>query len=73
MIARGEYEPAGVKLAHGLKDTRLVLEAADEVSVPMPMASLIRDHYVSAVARGWSDIDWATLGRIAAANAGLGD
>lgn len=73
MIARGEYEPAGFKLAHGLKDTRLVLEAADEVSVPMPMASLIRDHYVSAVARGWSDIDWAALGRIAAANAGLGD
>jgi 3-hydroxyisobutyrate dehydrogenase-like beta-hydroxyacid dehydrogenase len=72
MIARGEYEPAGFKLALGLKDTRLVLEAADEVSVPMPLASLIRDHFMSGVARGWSEIDWAALGRISAANAGLG-
>jgi 3-hydroxyisobutyrate dehydrogenase-like beta-hydroxyacid dehydrogenase len=72
MIAEGEYEPAGFKLVHGLKDTRLVLETADEVSVPMPLASLIRDHYMSAVARGWGEMDWAGLGRIAAANGGLG-
>jgi len=72
MIADGHYEPAGFKLEHGLKDTRLALEVADEVSVPMPLASLIRDHYVSAVARGWSEIDWAGLGRVCAADAGLG-
>jgi len=72
MIAEGEYEPAGFKLVHGLKDTRLVLETADEVSVPMPLASLIRDHYMSAVARGWAEMDWAGLGRVAAANSGLG-
>jgi len=72
MIAEGEYEPAGFKLIHGLKDTRLVMEAADEVNVPMPLASLIRDHYLSAVARGWAEIDWAGLGRVNAANGGLG-
>jgi hypothetical protein len=37
----------------------------------MPLASLIRDRYLSGVARGWSDIDWAALARIAAADAGL--
>ncbi len=40
--------------------------------VPMPLASLIRDHYVTAVARGLSEIDWAGLGRICAEDAGLG-
>lgn len=72
MIVDAQYEPPGFKLAHGLKDTRLALEAADEVHVPMPLASLIRDRFVSAVARGWSEIDCAGLGRVAAADAGLG-
>ncbi len=71
LIAEERYEPAGFKLRHGLKDVRLVLEAADEVAVPLPLASLMRDRYISAVARGWADIDWAALARVAAADAGL--
>src|SRR5712691_5446303 len=47
------------------------ISAADEVAAPMPLASLIRDRYLSGVARGWGDIDWAGLARIAAADAGL--
>src|SRR5947207_1943365 len=35
------------------------------------LASLMRDRYLSGVARGWGDIDWAGLARIAAADAGL--
>jgi 3-hydroxyisobutyrate dehydrogenase-like beta-hydroxyacid dehydrogenase len=72
MIVASRYEPPGFKLAHGLKDTRLALEAADEVNVPMPLASLVRDRYVSAVARGWSELDCAALGRVSAVDAGLG-
>ncbi len=71
LIAEERYEPAGFKLRHGLKDVRLALAAADEAAVPMPLASLMRDHYVSAVARGWADVDWAALARVAAADAGL--
>jgi 3-hydroxyisobutyrate dehydrogenase-like beta-hydroxyacid dehydrogenase len=71
LIAAERYEPAGFKLRHGLKDVRLVLEAADAVAVPTPLASLMRDRYVSAVARGWGDSDWAALARVAAADAGL--
>ena len=71
LIAEERYEPAGFKLKYGLKDVRLALGAADEVAAPMPLASLIRDRYLSAVARGWSDIDWAGLARVAAADAGL--
>jgi 3-hydroxyisobutyrate dehydrogenase-like beta-hydroxyacid dehydrogenase len=71
LIAAERYEPAGFKLKYGLKDVRLALAAADEVAAPMPLASLMRDRYLSAVARGWSDIDWAALARVAATDAGL--
>ena len=71
LIADERYEPAGFKLRYGLKDVRLTLAAAEEVAVPMPVASVIRDHYLSGVARGWQDSDWAALARIVAADAGL--
>ncbi|HYL21450.1 MAG TPA: NAD(P)-dependent oxidoreductase [Gemmatimonadales bacterium] len=71
LIAEERYEPAGFKLKYGLKDIRLALEAGDAVAAPMPLASLMRDRYLSAVARGWADIDWAGLARVAAADAGL--
>lgn len=71
MIAEGRFEPAGFALKLGLKDVRLVLEAADEAAVPMPLASLAHDHFLSGVARGWGELDWAGMGRVIAANAGL--
>ena len=71
LIAGRRWEPAGFKLRHGLKDVRLALSAADEVTTPMPLASLIRDHYLSAMARGWGDIDWAALARVVEEDAGV--
>jgi 3-hydroxyisobutyrate dehydrogenase-like beta-hydroxyacid dehydrogenase len=71
LIAERRWEPAGFKLRHGLKDVRLVLSAAEEVTAPMPLASLIRDHYLSAMARGWGEIDWAALARVVEENAGM--
>jgi 3-hydroxyisobutyrate dehydrogenase-like beta-hydroxyacid dehydrogenase len=71
LIAEERYEPAGFKLKHGLKDVRLALQAGDEVAVPLPLASLMHDHYLSAVARGWGEADWAALARVSAADAGL--
>ena len=65
------YEPAGFKLKLGLKDVRLVLEAADAAAAPMPIASLVRDHFLSAIAHGQGEVDWAALARVAATNAGL--
>ena len=37
----------------------------------MPVASAIRDHYVSGVARGWGDLDWAALAKVVAEDSGL--
>ena len=50
---------------------RLVL-ATSTATAPMALASLLRDHFLSAIARGQSEIDWAGLARVIAENAGLG-
>jgi 3-hydroxyisobutyrate dehydrogenase-like beta-hydroxyacid dehydrogenase len=70
MIAEGRYEPALFKARLGLKDVRLALAAADEVSAPMPMASVVRDSLIEAVAHGDGERDFAVLGRVAARRAG---
>lgn len=71
MMADEQFEPAGFALKLGLKDVRLALETAQECASPMPLASLIRDHLLSAVANGQSELDWSSLARIAARNSGL--
>lgn len=71
LIAQEQYEPAGFKLRLGLKDMRLVQEAAGAAEVPMPLASLLRDHLLGGVARGMGDMDWSALGALAAERAGL--
>jgi 3-hydroxyisobutyrate dehydrogenase-like beta-hydroxyacid dehydrogenase len=71
LIADEKYEPAGFKMSLGLKDIRLALAAAEAQAVPMPVASLVHDHFVSGVAQGQGDSDWSALARLAAKNAGL--
>jgi 3-hydroxyisobutyrate dehydrogenase-like beta-hydroxyacid dehydrogenase len=71
MIANQQYEPAGFKMSLGLKDIRLALAAADALSTPMPVASLVHDHFLSGVAQGKGDSDWSALARLVAVNAGL--
>ncbi len=71
MIAADQFEPVGFKLPLGLKDNRLLLAAAEEAAVPMPMASLIHDQFVAALAQGMGEADWASIARIAYRNAGL--
>src|SRR6266568_3253117 len=72
MIAADNFEPVGFKLPLGLKDNRLVLAAAEELSVPMPMASLVHDRYMAALAHGMAESDWAAVARMAFRDAGLG-
>jgi 3-hydroxyisobutyrate dehydrogenase-like beta-hydroxyacid dehydrogenase len=71
LIVQGKHEPAGFALPLGLKDVRLVLQAAEAANVPMPIASLVRDRFITAMARGNQDKDWSVIGRVAAEDAGL--
>jgi 3-hydroxyisobutyrate dehydrogenase-like beta-hydroxyacid dehydrogenase len=71
IIADEKYEPAGFKMTLGFKDVRLAFDAAETLEVPMPIASLVRDRFISGLARGEGDSDWAALARIAARDSGL--
>jgi len=71
MIADHRFEPAGFALPLGLKDVRLVLAAAEESAAPMPMASLMRDRLLTAMAAGQQHMDWSSVARIAERDAGI--
>jgi 3-hydroxyisobutyrate dehydrogenase-like beta-hydroxyacid dehydrogenase len=71
MIAADKYEPVGFRMPLGLKDNRLILNHADECSVPMPMASLVHDRYLAAIAQGLSDADWSAMALMALRSAGV--
>jgi 3-hydroxyisobutyrate dehydrogenase-like beta-hydroxyacid dehydrogenase len=71
LIAKEQFLPAGFKLLLGLKDVSLVLAAAADARAPMPVASLVRDHILAAIARNGGDLDWSSFSKISAENAGL--
>jgi len=53
------------------KDFGLILDAAAEGLVPMPLASLIHERLTALVAKGRDDIDWAGFAHEVSENAGL--
>ncbi|MCW2660535.1 MAG: 6-phosphogluconate dehydrogenase [Mycobacterium sp.] len=73
LIARREFEPAGFAARLGLKDVRLVLAAGEQLEVPLPVASLLRDRFLTLVATGGGDLDWSALATLAARDAGSSD
>jgi 3-hydroxyisobutyrate dehydrogenase-like beta-hydroxyacid dehydrogenase len=72
LIARGEFEPAGFAATLGLKDVRLTLAAADELAVPLPFASLLRDRFLALLANGGGHLDWSAIATLAGRDAGAG-
>lgn len=61
------YRPAGFTTRMGLKDTRLALDAAHSHSLALPVASLVQDALLQAIAQGAGDDDWAALAEVARA------
>jgi 3-hydroxyisobutyrate dehydrogenase-like beta-hydroxyacid dehydrogenase len=70
IIANQRFTPAGFKLPLGLKDVRLALQAAEARNTPLPIPSLLRDHFIQAIAQGDGDKDWSALAAGAFRNAG---
>jgi 3-hydroxyisobutyrate dehydrogenase-like beta-hydroxyacid dehydrogenase len=70
LIAERRYEPAGFRLELGLKDVRLALAAGESARIPLPVASLLRDHLLEAIAQGDGQRDWAALAEVARRHAG---
>jgi len=70
LIIDGKFEPPGFAAPLGYKDIRLVLAAADGLRVPMPLASLLRDRFLTLFAHGGDKLDWSAIGRLPARDAG---
>jgi len=71
LLASEKFEPPGFKLLLGLKDNRLVMAAAEQAAVPMPLASLVHDRFLAAIAQGLSESDWSAIAKVSYRNAGL--
>ncbi|WP_448575817.1 NAD(P)-dependent oxidoreductase [Thermomicrobium sp.] len=65
------FQPPGFRLMLGLKDIRLALELAEATHTPLPIADLVRQHALEAMARGQAELDFASLLRVVEAHAGL--
>ena len=70
LIADRKFEPAGFAAPLGQKDIRLALAAAEELRVPLPIASLLRDRLLTLLAHGGDKLDWSAIGSLAARDAG---
>ena len=69
LIAEEKFEPAGFAAPLGYKDIRLTLAAAGSLRVPMPVASLLRDRFLTLLAQGGEALDWSGIGQLAAKDA----
>jgi 3-hydroxyisobutyrate dehydrogenase-like beta-hydroxyacid dehydrogenase len=70
LIAEKKFEPAGFAAPLGLKDVRLALAAGEQFRVPLPLASLIRDRFLTLLARGGDSLDWSAISQLAAEDSG---
>lgn len=71
LIVGNKFEPAGLAAPLGLKDIKMALAAADELRVPLPIGSLLRDRLTALLAMGADELDWSAMARLAARDAGL--
>lgn len=71
LIADRKFEPAGFAASLGQKDIRLALAAAEELQVPMPVASLLRDRFLRLMAHGGEKLDWSAIGGLSAEDAAV--
>jgi 3-hydroxyisobutyrate dehydrogenase-like beta-hydroxyacid dehydrogenase len=65
------FEKVGFSTLLGLKDSNLIMEAANIARVPLPSLNVFRDRLLGAVAHGDGDKDWAVMAKEQARASGL--
>jgi 3-hydroxyisobutyrate dehydrogenase-like beta-hydroxyacid dehydrogenase len=71
LIANRTFDPPAFRLALGMKDVGLALAAGQDECAPLPIASLLRDIHLEAIAHGDGDKDWSALSQVAFRRAGI--
>ena len=72
IIVDKKFEPAGFAAPLGFKDNRLALAAAQDLQVPLPIASLVYNRFLTLLANGGEKLDWSAISQLAAKDAGEG-
>ncbi len=70
LLVEEKFAPPGFAAPLGLKDVGLALAAGEQLRVPLPLASLLRDRFITLLAQGGDGLDWSAIGRLAAQDAG---
>jgi 3-hydroxyisobutyrate dehydrogenase-like beta-hydroxyacid dehydrogenase len=70
-MAEERFTPPGFALPLGLKDVMLAQDAAQAEQVPMPLAGVLRESLIEALADGAQEMDLAALARASARRANL--
>jgi 3-hydroxyisobutyrate dehydrogenase-like beta-hydroxyacid dehydrogenase len=70
LIAKAKFLPAGFAAPLGFKDVRLVLSAAEDLQVPMPLGNLLHNRFQRLLNQGGETLDWSAIGGLAAHDAG---
>ena len=61
----------GFGVEGGLKDVNAMLNAGEQVGVPLPFCSTMREQFTSAIGNGLKDMDWSAAADAARFNAGF--
>ncbi len=71
ILIERRFTPPGFAAPLGQKDVRLVLAAGEELGVPLPLASLVRDRFLRLLTHGGGEnLDWTAFGELSAIDAG---
>jgi len=70
-IAEKRFTPVGFRMPLGLKDVELALKTAAEVTMGLPIASLVRDRFLASLAKGRGEMDWSAIALSVLDDAGL--
>lgn len=70
-IAEKRFTPVGFRMPLGLKDLELALRTASEVTMGLPIASLVRDRFLASLAKGRGEMDWSAIALDVLDEAGL--
>ncbi len=69
-ITAGNYTP-NFYVKYILKDINLILESGQELKIPLPVLSAIRELYISAISKGYENEDYCAVYKVIAELAGL--
>jgi hypothetical protein len=65
MIVNRQYEPAGFAMALGLKDVKLVEQAADELDLKLAVAPILRELFETALEDpSLATLDWSAVAEV---------